>query len=180
MWAQLSPWIFHSWLSSEKSSEWEQELNVQTMKQSHPKIEKIQKEVQEIHLNTKKSYAMRRIIEPKPNQTYMNKNMSEVNCKLVHNRSPTWCGISKHRFESIHTCNKYKPIHNILRVWKKTYKCSENIKQPIQPLWIRMGISAKNEEHIINDATNTSTYPSIHQIPTVGHGFLMPLSNAKC
>lgn len=57
------------------------------MGQYQPKIERLEKEVQESHNNHKEKYAMRRISEPKPPQTYINKNMQKVNFKLVHNRS---------------------------------------------------------------------------------------------
>jgi len=42
---------------------------------------------------------MGRIIELELSMTYFNRNMLEVNYKLVHNRSATWCGTNKHRFK---------------------------------------------------------------------------------
>lgn len=72
-----------------------------------------------------------------------------------------------------HTCKNYELVHNILCIWKKTYKYSENIRQPIKPLWLSMGISAKNEEHLINATTNSSTYLEIGQNPVMEHGLLM-------
>lgn len=42
-----------------------------------------------------------------------------------------------------------------------------------------MGTNAEDETLLINAAANTSTYPSNHQKPTMEHGLLIPLSNAK-
>jgi len=117
------------------------------MKQSQPKIEKLQKVVQSSH-NNNKEYATRRITEPKPNQKYINKDMLAANYKLVHNRSLARWEMREQKFKTKHTYNNYEQIHNILHVWKHTYEDSENILQLIQPPWISMEISARSEEDI--------------------------------
>lgn len=85
----------------------------------------------------------------------------------------------KHRFERKHTCNNYKLVHNTFPIRKHTYKYSENIRQPIKPLWVRMWINAGNEKLFISVATNTSTYHENHQIPVVEHERFILSSKAK-
>jgi len=42
-----------------------------------------------------------------------------------------------------------------------------------------MGISVKDEEHLINGVATSSTYISIDQNPIVEHGLLIPFPKAK-